>query len=91
MEQERTFLLNIVKEIVDNPNDVEIAQETDKMGVKLTLKVNPADMSKVIGNKGRMATALRTITHAYGGRHESKIGLIIEEPEGSTFNRDERR
>ena len=38
-------------------------------------------MGKVIGAQGRMATAIRTIMHAYGGQHEAKVSVIIEEPE----------
>lgn len=83
MEKEQEFLSHIVKGIVDNPDAVEIRQETDKMGVKVTLKVDASDISKVIGSQGKMANALRTIIHAFGGKHGSRIGLVIDEPEGS--------
>ena len=88
MEAESIFLSNIIKEVVDNPDKVEVTQSTDKMGVKLILKVDSSDMSKIIGSKGKMATALRTIIHAYGGKNESRIGLVIDEPEGSQFRNE---
>ena len=84
MEKESEFLSHIVKGIVDKPEAVEIIQEVDRMGLKLSLKVDATDISKVIGNQGKMANALRTIIHAFGGKHEARIGLVIEEPEGST-------
>lgn len=79
---EAQFLQGIVQGIVDNPNDVRVEQEIDRQGTKLTLFVAPSDMGKVVGARGRMATALRTIMHAYGGQHEAHVSVIIEEPEG---------
>ena len=81
MEQETQFLLDIIKNVVDNPEKVEVLHEVDRQGVKLTLSVDPADMGKVIGSQGRMATAIRTIMHAYGGQHNAKISVIIQEPD----------
>ena len=80
-KKEAQFLEEIIQRIVDNPDKVMVEQEVDKQGVKLTLSVDPNDMGKVIGAQGRMATAIRTIMHAYGGQHEAKVSVIIEEPE----------
>ena len=80
-KEEAQFLKDIIQRIVDNPDKVAVEQEVDKQGVKLTLSVDPNDMGKVIGAQGRMATAIRTIMHAYGGQHEAKVSVIIEEPE----------
>ena len=80
-KEESQFLTEVIQRIVDNPDKVVVEQEVDKQGVKLTLSVDPSDMGKVIGAQGRMATAIRTIMHAFGGQHEAKISVIIEEPE----------
>ncbi len=80
-KEESQFLKEIVQKVVDNPDKVGVEQEVDKQGVKLTLSVDPSDMGKVIGAQGRMATAIRTIMHAYGGQHEAKISVVIEEPD----------
>ena len=81
MEKEAEFLTKIVEEIVDNPGDVKVAHEVDKQGVKLTLSVAKDDMGKIIGSKGSTADALRTILRSYGGKHNSRVALIIEDPE----------
>ena len=81
MEKETQFLLDIIKNVVDHPDKVEVIHEVDRQGIKLTLAVDPADMGKVIGSQGRMATAIRTVMHAYGGQHSAKISVIIQEPE----------
>ena len=80
-KEEAAFLKNIVQKVVDSPDKVTVEQEIDKQGVKLTLAVDPSDMGKVIGAQGRMAIAIRTIMHAYGGQNEAKVSVIIEEPE----------
>ena len=80
-KEESKFLKTLVQKVVDSPDKVEVVQEIDKQGVKLTLSVDPSDMGKVIGAQGRMAIAIRTIMHAYGGQHEAKISVIIQEPE----------
>ena len=79
-KKETEFLGNIIRQIVNNPEKVKIDQETDRQGVKLTVAVDPKDMGKIIGSQGRMATAIRTIMHAYGGQNDAKISVLIEEP-----------
>lgn len=82
-KEESQFLASIIKKVVDHPDKVNVEQEVDKQGVKMTLSVDASDMGKVVGAQGRMATAIRTIMHAYGGQNEAKISVIIQEPEGS--------
>lgn len=80
-KEEAQFLTNIIQKIVDNPDKVHVEQEVDKQGVKLTLSVDPSDMGKVVGSQGRMATAIRTVMHAYGGQNQAKVSVIIQEPD----------
>ena len=80
-KEESQFLTTIIQKIVDNPDKVHVDQEVDKQGVKLTLSVDPSDMGKVVGSQGRMATAIRTVMHAYGGQNQAKISVIIQEPD----------
>ena len=82
-KEESQFLTSIIQKIVDSPDKVHVEQEVDKQGVKLTLSVDPSDMGKVVGSQGRMATAIRTVMHAYGGQNQAKISVIIQEPDKS--------
>lgn len=81
MDKEAAFLESIVKELVEHPDKLEITQELDNQGIKLTLRADSADIGKIIGHKGATAQALRLIMRAYGGRNDSRIGLLIEEPD----------
>jgi uncharacterized protein len=61
-------LEHLVKGIVDNPDDVQVASRTLRRGRVLEVRVHPDDLGKVIGRNGRTARALRTVVAAIGGR-----------------------
>jgi len=79
---DQEFLESVIKAIVDNPSDVKVTRTIDEMGVLLNLKVNPEDMGKIIGRQGSTAKAIRTILRVIGTKHNARINLKIEEPEG---------
>jgi predicted RNA-binding protein YlqC (UPF0109 family) len=54
-------LEHLVKGIVDNPDDVVVAEKSGRRGTTLEVRVNPEDIGKVIGRNGRTAKALRTV------------------------------
>jgi uncharacterized protein len=84
MENDAQFLEFVIKNLVDNPNDVKISRTVDEMGVLLTLEVNPADMGKIIGRLGNTAKAIRTLLRVVGMKNNARVNLKINEPEGST-------
>ncbi|HVY35823.1 MAG TPA: KH domain-containing protein [Candidatus Paceibacterota bacterium] len=79
---DKEFLELVVKALVDNPNDVVIDRTVDEMGVLLTLSVNQADMGKIIGRQGNTAKAIRTLLRVVGMKHNARVNLKINEPEG---------
>ncbi len=80
MNKEAKFLDYILREIVDNPDGLRIEQTEDKKGVVLTVHVAQEDMGKIIGRSGKMGQAIRAIMHAYGGKNQARIGVIIHDP-----------
>lgn len=82
MEKDAQFVEMVVKELVENPDDVKVERSIDEMGVLITLAVNPADMGKVIGKEGRTAKAIRTLLRVLGAKNNSRVTLKIAEPEG---------
>lgn len=82
--QDQEFLEGLIKSLVDNPNDVKIDRKVDEMGVLMTLDVNAADMGKIIGRQGNTAKAIRTLLRVVGMKHNARVNLKINEPEGST-------
>lgn len=81
---DQDFLEFIVKAIVDHPDDVIVDRKVDEMGVLLMLKVNKEDMGQVVGRQGATAKAIRSLLRIVGIKHNARVNLKIEEPEGST-------
>lgn len=71
-----------VKALSDHPEAVKIARTVDEMGVLLTLDVHPEDMGKIIGRSGNTAKAIRTLLRVVGMKHNARVNLKINEPEG---------
>lgn len=67
----KEFLEIIVKQLVNNPEQVvvEVEETEDRMLLKLT--VAEEDKGRVIGRDGKIAKALRTIVKAVA-RHQDK-------------------
>jgi predicted RNA-binding protein YlqC (UPF0109 family) len=56
----------IARNLVDDPEAVEVTEVASGSGVVLRLKVAPDDMGKVIGRGGRVARAIRAVIRAAG-------------------------
>ena len=82
MEADQKFVEDVVKAIVNNPNDVKTSRIIDERGVLITLDVNPADMGYVIGRSGQTARSLRTLLKIVGAKHNARVNLKINEPVG---------
>jgi hypothetical protein len=70
-------LTYVAKAIVDEPDSVVIHAEDDRRGVTLRLHVAPDDMGKVIGRRGRVAQAIRTVVRAAGARERIEASVDI--------------
>lgn len=79
---DQEFLEYLIKSIVDHPDDVKVDRKIDEMGVLLTLSLNAQDMSRVIGRQGNTAKAVRSLLRIVGIKHNARVNLKIEEPEG---------
>ncbi|MCB9814193.1 KH domain-containing protein [Candidatus Nomurabacteria bacterium] len=80
--EDKQFLESLVKALVDNPDSVKINRTVDEMGVLLTLDVHADDMGKIIGRSGNTAKAIRTLLRVVGMKHDARVNLKINEPEG---------
>ena len=69
-------LEHLVKGIVDNPDDVQVASRNLRRGRVLEVRVHPDDLGKVIGRNGRTATAFRTVVSALAGRGGARIDFV---------------
>lgn len=90
MDYDQQYVEMLVKALVNHPEDVRTERKVDERGVLITLHVNPADMGYVIGKKGHIAGAIRTLLRVLGAKNNSRLNFKINEPEGSTHRRVDR-
>lgn len=80
--QDRDFVEYMVKQVVSNPDDIEVTRTIDEMGILITLRVSKDDMGKIIGKNGQTAKALRILLRILGAKNNSRVNLKIVEPDG---------
>ena len=68
-------LEHIVKSVVEKPDEVEIPVENNEKETTLSVKVGDGDMGRVIGRRGRIANAIRTVTRAAAVRDGLTISV----------------
>jgi predicted RNA-binding protein YlqC (UPF0109 family) len=73
----RELLEYVVPWLVDNPDAIEIAEvEGERDATILELTVDPEDVGKVIGKRGRIIRALRTLAKA--SQTEDGASVMVE-------------
>lgn len=83
---DKIFLEYIIKQMVNNPDDIEVTRTVDEMGVLLTLKVSKDDMGRIIGKNGQTAKAVRILLRVIGSKNSARVNLKIVEPDGKEIN-----
>lgn len=79
MSAMRDLLEEIAKALVDNPEDVSVAEVEGEQTTVLELRVKNEDLGKVIGRQGRTARAMRTLLAAAGMKVHKRFVLEILE------------
>lgn len=77
MTQDEQFVEFIVRQLVENPDDVSIQRSVDEKGVLLELTVNPTDLGRVIGKRGATAQSIRTLLRALGTKNNARYNLKV--------------
>ena len=75
----KDLIAAIVQAIVDRPEEVFVNEIGGDHTVVLELRVAKSDMGKVIGKRGRIAQAIRTILTAASGKARKRYILEIIE------------
>lgn len=60
----KELLEYLARALVDSPDSVEVTSVEGERSIILQLRVDPEDVGKVIGKKGRIAQAMRTLIKA---------------------------
>lgn len=83
---EQQFVEYVVKELVDNPDQVKVNRIEDDRGVLLELTVAPDDLGRVIGRHGATAQSLRNILRALGVKNGARYNLKIVDTDRGAVN-----
>jgi predicted RNA-binding protein YlqC (UPF0109 family) len=69
----------IAKALVDKPEEVSVRPVEGEQVRVLELRVDPSDLGKIIGKKGRTAKSIRTLLGAAGMKLRKRFTLEILE------------
>ncbi len=78
----QVLLSELIKPLVSRPEEVKvvIVEESDT-SVKVSVSVHKEDLGRVIGRKGRIANAIRTLAHAAAVRDNMRIDVDLASEE----------
>ncbi len=68
-------LTHVVKSVVGDPDAVVVNVDANGESVSLTVEVGPGDMGRVIGRRGRIANAIRTVVRAAAVRDGVEVDV----------------
>lgn len=76
----KEFVEYIVKNLVDNPDKVQINEIGGTHTLIIELRVDKADIGKIIGKRGKTINAVRTLLMSVASRNGMRVNLeILEE------------
>lgn len=65
----------MIKNLVANPDAVQITESQKGNTINYEVKVAESDMGKVIGKQGRIAKSIRTVAKAIATKEDKKISI----------------
>ena len=65
----------IIKNLVENADNVSINEKSDEKTITYEVKVDKDDMGKVIGKQGKMAKAIRVVMKAVAVKEHKKVNV----------------
>ena len=67
----------IAKSIVNDPDAVQVEEETTDEGITLKLTVADDDKGRIIGKQGQIAQAMRTLLRVKAAKAATRVRLEI--------------
>jgi len=77
MSNLKELLTYIAQNLVDNPDEVNVTERESETETVFELRVNAADMGKVIGRQGRIAKEIRALMRSVAVRQGKRISVDI--------------
>jgi predicted RNA-binding protein YlqC (UPF0109 family) len=71
----KAVLEYVVSALVEDEDAVQVDVDDSKRTLQLEVRVGPDDMGRVIGRRGRVANAIRTLTRAAAARDGVEVDI----------------
>lgn len=75
LETAQAVLQYVVESLVQDKDSVQVDINDEKHTLQLEVRVGPDDMGRVIGRRGRVANAIRTLTRAAAARDGVEVDV----------------
>lgn len=75
----RATVEHVVRSIVDDQEAVVLDVREGRRGLEVSVHVAPADMGRLIGKRGRVVQALRTLARVAGAREGTDVTVEVED------------
>ncbi|MDO4431862.1 MAG: KH domain-containing protein [Aerococcaceae bacterium] len=75
------LISTIVEPLVDHPEEFSIEIIETEEFMEYHLHLHPEDVGRVIGKKGRVARAIRTIVYSVNNRGQKRSRIVIADHE----------
>jgi uncharacterized protein len=75
----KELLTQIAKHLVDNPDQVEVAENIGTTTLVFELAVTKSDLGKIIGKRGHTIGAIRTIMMSAAGKIGKRVYVEVRE------------
>lgn len=73
----KQLLIDLVKAIVDHPEEVSVNAKESGDTIVLELTVAKRDMGRVIGKEGKIAKSIRTVMRAAAAKENKRVIVDI--------------
>ena len=73
----KEFIAYLIKNLVDQPDDVDVQVLDGQQGTIVEIRVSQTDIAKVVGRQGKTIKALRTIAMTVGARFGRRVRLEV--------------
>lgn len=77
MTDVRDLVLTIVRPLVSQPDQIHLEIEESERYMEYNLTVAPEDIGRIIGKRGRVAKAIRTIVYSVRTSEPKRVRLNI--------------